>query len=619
MLFGLGLWGISAAALRAQPEGLPTKQPQVARCYVNKNLFNLPLNMTQQTRASITEVQLYCLDNANGNWKLLSKCPPNQTGFDFDSKGEGEFCFTLCLVDPVKGVVPERPELSENKMAVVVDMTPPKLDAQFLNMNKDGYLIRVDTSDANLDPRRTVVEYQTLNKDWRALGPIMPEANHYCIPKEAAITGMVRVSAADLAENVASKEFDLPQLSAAAKSFRASFLSESTQPVGPIKLTPLTAPAAIEPPFQVGILPSQVPPANNPPPPSVCPCPTQKASMNHYVAPVISVAPMAPPSTKIGPCQPSLTIFAVEDVSDRVQSPNGAAVQPKIMPAPVTPPSRIDVPAPATPIRDDDAIMQRMISPTSQVEINPDVRAAAVNASATKATVTTTSANSPAPPCIPRRLINQRQVRLDYRLEHVGASGVGKVEVWITADQCQSWQKLCDDAERKSPVAVELPGEGLYGVLMVVSNGRGFGGTPPNPGDAPDTWVEVDMTRPIVEIKDIRSGGADDPGTVHVAWSAHDRNLAADAVDLYYATQRDGTWTPIAKGLRNDYHYRWAPPPSVGSHVFIRLVAHDQAGNMTVVETSHPFAVDDMSRPRGKLIGVVPLTGDVHLESIVDR
>ena len=75
---------------------------------------------------------------------------------------------------------------------------------------------------------------------------------------------------------------------------------------------------------------------------------------------------------------------------------------------------------------------------------------------------------------------------IDYRLEQIGASGVGKIEIWITADHSQSWQKLREDVERKSPVAIELPGEGLYGIAMVVSNGRGFGGSPPNPGDVPD-------------------------------------------------------------------------------------------------------------------------------------
>jgi hypothetical protein len=59
----------------------------------------------------------------------------------------------------------------------------------------------------------------------------------------------------------------------------------------------------------------------------------------------------------------------------------------------------------------------------------------------------------------------------------------------------QSWQRLGEDANRKSPVEIDLPGEGLFGVSLVVTNGRGFGGTPPSPGDSPDWWIEVDVTK----------------------------------------------------------------------------------------------------------------------------
>jgi hypothetical protein len=574
---------------------------------VKKKFFNLPLNMTQQTRANISEIHLWCVDNANGKWKHLAKCPPTQTGFDFDSRGEGEFCFTLTMVDLFKRPVPERPEQSEYKMVVVVDMTPPMVDAQFLSVTKDGcYVIQAEVRDAHPDPRKTVVEYQMLNKDWRAIELFEPESNRYLIPKQAALTGMVRVTAADLAENVASKEIELPLLKAAANETRAALSGEEPK-AGYIVLTPQMAVAPVQ---------TSEPNSNSPQPMPINPPSTSGVT----VAPRVVSGSSACPS-KTDAVRPCLSV-SVENVSDRVSSPNGSAIQPReTKPSLInlTPPNRIDVQPAATPIHDNnDSIMQR-INPTSQSENSQEVRTTSFDNPASKSSVTTVSASNPAPvttSSVPKRLINQRQVKLDYRLEQVGASGVGKVEIWITADQGQSWQKLCEDPERKSPVTVELPGEGVYGVTIVASNGRGFGGSPPNPGDAPDTWVEVDMTRPAVEIKDIRCGGSDDPGTVHVTWSARDRNMAADGVDLYYATHRDGNWFPIAKGLRNDCHYRWVPPTNVGSHVFVRVAAHDQAGNITVVETSQPFAVDDMSRPRGRLVGIVPVAGEVPVEPI---
>lgn len=209
---------------------------------------------------------------------------------------------------------------------------------------------------------------------------------------------------------------------------------------------------------------------------------------------------------------------------------------------------------------------------------------------------------------VARRLINQSQLVLEYQLDQVGASGVGKVEVWLTRDQGQSWYKLGEDPDCKSPVAIELPGEGLYGVTLVVSNGRGFGATPPAPGDTPDTWVEVDATRPTAEITGIRPGTGEDSGSITITWTTQDRNLGSDCVDLFYSANREGPWAPIAKGLKSAGRYRWVPPTNIG-HTYIRLQVRDHAGNTALAESREPFLLDDQSRPRGRLVSVSPFQG----------
>ena len=62
-----------------------------------------------------------------------------------------------------------------------------------------------------------------------------------------------------------------------------------------------------------------------------------------------------------------------------------------------------------------------------------------------------------------RQFVNSTKVFLDYQIENAGQSGVGKVEVWMTRDRAKSWQKVSEQTQRKSPVEVQLPGEGLYG------------------------------------------------------------------------------------------------------------------------------------------------------------
>jgi hypothetical protein len=203
-----------------------------------------------------------------------------------------------------------------------------------------------------------------------------------------------------------------------------------------------------------------------------------------------------------------------------------------------------------------------------------------------------------------RKIISTTHVALEYQIESVGGSGVGKIEVWITPDQGQSWQRLGEDPDRRSPVEVDLPGEGLYGVSLVVSNGRGFGATPPAPGDTPDWWIEVDVTKPFVELVGVRPGNGDEGAALWITWNARDKNLATECVDLYYSVNREGPWTAIAKNARNDGRYRWAVPQEIGPLAFIRVAVTDRAGNMSKADTPHAIALDDMSRPRAHVVGI---------------
>lgn len=202
------------------------------------------------------------------------------------------------------------------------------------------------------------------------------------------------------------------------------------------------------------------------------------------------------------------------------------------------------------------------------------------------------------------QVVGKNRVFLDYQIDNKGASGVGKVEVWLTPDQGQSWKKLSEDADRKSPAEVELPGEGIYGINLVVSNGRGFGGTPPSAGDAPEMTIEVDHTKPVAEITNIQPGTGTNAGCLLISWNATDKNLGAEPIDLLYATTPQGPWQPIARGLANDGQYRWTMPATSASEAYIRLLARDAAGNVTQVETPQPVTLDDQSRPRGHVTGV---------------
>lgn len=197
-----------------------------------------------------------------------------------------------------------------------------------------------------------------------------------------------------------------------------------------------------------------------------------------------------------------------------------------------------------------------------------------------------------------RQIVNTTKVFLDYQIENAGLSGVGRVEAWITRDKGQSWHKVGAETKRKSPIEVQLPGEGLFGVTLIASNGRGVTAGPPAMGDAPDGWIEVDTTKPSAQITAVRNAVENGKAVVHIGWSSADKNFGDAPVELFFAATPQGPWLPIVKGLKSEGTHRWAPPVEIGAQAHLRLIAKDAAGNIGIASTLEPVLFDDPARPR---------------------
>jgi hypothetical protein len=204
-----------------------------------------------------------------------------------------------------------------------------------------------------------------------------------------------------------------------------------------------------------------------------------------------------------------------------------------------------------------------------------------------------------------RQLLGATRASVEYRLDKVGPSGVSKVEVYVTSDRGRTWRRLCEDPDRRSPAQIDLPGDGLFGIRLAVTNGNGFGGTPPAPGDAPTSWIEVDTTPPRAQLHDVdpvTTGGA-----LEIRWTVTDKNLGPEPISLYYAARKEGPWMPIARGLKNDGVYRWTFPRDAGSQFFVRLEATDLVGNTSKCELPSPVVLD-MTEPRALVTSISGVT-----------
>jgi hypothetical protein len=208
-------------------------------------------------------------------------------------------------------------------------------------------------------------------------------------------------------------------------------------------------------------------------------------------------------------------------------------------------------------------------------------------------------------PSAPLEITNSTQVTLDYEVTRLGPSGVGKLALYLTSDEGRTWQHHHEDLHPRAgtPITVNLPGEGVFGLRLVVTSGAGVARKPPQPGDAPQMRIEVDTTPPIVKLlppqPDLNRRDA-----LVLSWNASDRNLAPNPIWLQYSEGPDGPWQTIAKELPNSGRYVWQLSPSQPFRVYLRALAFDSAGNWGADRTADPVLID-MNEPEGQLKRVI--------------
>lgn len=202
----------------------------------------------------------------------------------------------------------------------------------------------------------------------------------------------------------------------------------------------------------------------------------------------------------------------------------------------------------------------------------------------------------------PAQIVNNPQVSLDYEFAKVGPSGIGKVELYVTQDNGLSWRCFAEDPDLKPPLTVELPGEGVYGLSLVVLSKAGLGKRPPQPGELPEMRIEVDSTPPSAKLCAPESDPRR-PNTLLIGWTVADRNLAPNPIALQWAERPSGNWETIGSDLPNTGRHTWQLPPNLPYRVYLRLIARDLAGNTCVAETPEPRLVD-LNEPEGRLLGI---------------
>lgn len=205
-----------------------------------------------------------------------------------------------------------------------------------------------------------------------------------------------------------------------------------------------------------------------------------------------------------------------------------------------------------------------------------------------------------------RRIVNSKRINLNFELKEVGPSGVSTVELWYTLDG-RSWNKHPLRAEDANPknLAFEVNGEGVYGMTLVAKSGVGLGERPPQLGDRPQVWIEVDLTKPVVQLYQVQVGQGMDKGKLSINWAARDKNLHRQPITLSYAENPTGPWAPIIQNQANTGRYIWTMPERVPYQFHVKVEATDLAGNIGEAITPDLIKVD-LSLPKVKILTVEP-------------
>ncbi len=202
-----------------------------------------------------------------------------------------------------------------------------------------------------------------------------------------------------------------------------------------------------------------------------------------------------------------------------------------------------------------------------------------------------------------QRVVNTRKFQVGYKVDDVGPSGIGGVELFITQDNGRKWWKYGEDPDQRSPFDVEVPQDGEYGFSIRVRSGAGLVNEPPVLGEAPSIVVAVDQTPPVVEMLPVQQGQGANANHLQIRWRIQDDHPAEKSVSLYYAASRNGPWEPISAWKEDNGSFNWSVGPGVPSHLFLRVMARDSAGNVSKAETSTPLIVD-LSRPSARIVDV---------------
>ena len=471
------------------------------------------------------------------------------------ASADGEYWFAVRTLDAFNRLHPQGNNI-EPGLKVVIDATPPVLELLLTELEPGKVELRWTAADDHLDATKLRLEYkQPDTPDWQQVG-VVPQASGqttWTVPTGGHVA--VRGSISDSAGNAASAEREL-DVHPSAKGGSDKSNTDYRAPVAGISKEPAAATTSNEAPRD--LFNAQTPGR-----------PAGKSDQEFFTDSADS-GPRIQPKAKD------------ELVSDTHVTPPPAAAAHSATSTTTTSASSTTPQPPAGPL-----------APGTEETAREDF-------SPTAGPVAAPKDDSLSPRTI---LVNKRDFKIGYRVDDVGTSGVGNVDLFITQDMGKKWYHYGVDPDNKSPFPVTVPEDGIYGFEIRVKNGAGIGDDPPRPGDKPSIVVNVDTTAPTAQVLPPQVGRGASRNKVMLRWTASDANLGSAPVLLEYAADSAGPWQKIGDWQANSGRYIWALERGLPGKVYLRLTVKDEAGNVTQTPAAEPLFIDFV-RPTARIVDV---------------
>ncbi len=542
-------WVGVLATVTAMAQTAPPGAEGVPRIYHKGRNFRIPFNLSAEGREKVKEVHLLVSEDQGYHWTAKSKTFPDRPTFTFRSARDGEYWFAVQTLTTDGRVAPRLDATIEPNLKVVVDTLPPTIMLDPEGRRGSVAAVRWRVTDENLDLKTLAIEYQVAGaRDWRRV-PIRKAAVNGSISWDAGTAEALKVrgSVADKAGNIGESEIDVAEGTGAAPARAASDVAFAGDP--------------------------------------------QAEKLASSTEPEITAGPDFSP------------------VGEDLALPEKPAPTRQTRPRPAGPVARTA----SAPSRADLEPAARPESGLNDLFAAGGVRTADPGPGARNPA----SAESPAPARSPASaqpgatlLVGNPRFALQYAVDDAGPEGPASVELWITRDGGRTWIRRSEDPDHASPIEVDLGGEGTYGISLVARSASGVGDQPPAPGDPPQSWVEVDASPPVVNMRPPQVGTGVNAGKVALSWSASDLHLTPRSVSIFWRPEKSGSeWQLVAAGLESEGRYIWNVPPTVPDRFHLRIEATDTVGHHGGIETtdSGPILID-RSRPRSRIIGLDPST-----------